>query len=277
MRIATLGDSCTFGVGAHDDETWSARLAERLKERGVEAEVLNGGVDGFTVRQGLERYRSKVRPYKPDVVVAAFGVVNEHWSADETDEVKIARMAARRRPVARLVRWIRHHSRIVQALEHWRNPRAAEELYAQIDKRTQIQQFLAPHAGQIEWPFDRRVSLDSFKAAIAALKAEVEADGGRLIVIAMPRRPEAEDELPILRRYTRAVNQVAQEQDLQILNAYARFRYAHVRGLQEPDWMIHDWWHPSPAGHAKIAEWLAPLVIDPRLCVGQDGVGEQPQ
>src|SRR5262249_11976745 len=102
LRVATLGDSTTYGVGVTFADTFSARLQELLRARGTRADVLDGGVDGFTLAQGLERYRERVRPYRPDVVVATFGSVNEHFAAQDglSDGEKIRRSIERSGPVA---------------------------------------------------------------------------------------------------------------------------------------------------------------------------------
>lgn len=126
LRIATLGDSSTFGLAVHHEETYAARLVLELESRGVRAEVLSAGVEGYTVMQGLQRYRHLVRAWKPDVVIAAFGAVNEHWSADETDEEKVRRMAEQRSSLHRASSFLRDHVRVVQGLAWLRDPRANE-------------------------------------------------------------------------------------------------------------------------------------------------------
>jgi lysophospholipase L1-like esterase len=262
LRIATLGDSSTFGIGVHFAETWSAQLAQRLEAAGTKAEVLDGGVDGYTVRQGLQRYRYKVRPYHPDVVIAAFGAVNEHWYSEDTDEAKIARSSEETPLVERISRGLRRDSRVVQSLAWLADRHATERFMREADKRRQVAQYLAQFAGKPDWPFERRVTVDEFKAVYATLKSEVEADGARLIIVAMPRRPQAEEQFPVLREYTRAVFAVASQHNLQLLSAHARFRYAEREKEPEPSWFLYDYWHPSATGHAKMADWLAPMVLD---------------
>ena len=44
FRIAAIGDSVTFGWGVEDEEAWPVLVEQRLRERGVDAEVLNFGV-----------------------------------------------------------------------------------------------------------------------------------------------------------------------------------------------------------------------------------------
>lgn len=67
-RIALLGDSFTFGDEVSDEETWGARLQERLPE----TEVLNFGVHGYGHDQILLDFIERAFRYHPDVVVVGF-------------------------------------------------------------------------------------------------------------------------------------------------------------------------------------------------------------
>ena len=71
-RILMLGDSTTFGIGVVD----YPRVAEKiLDDRGVAAEVVNGGVEGYTPRDvllELDRYRA----LKPEIATLYVG-----WNA----------------------------------------------------------------------------------------------------------------------------------------------------------------------------------------------------
>lgn len=72
-RIIAIGESTTYCTGiADDDATYPARLQVHLGAGGVEAEVLNGGVPGFTSAEVLIRYLFKVQPLQPDLVIYYF-------------------------------------------------------------------------------------------------------------------------------------------------------------------------------------------------------------
>ncbi len=84
FRVLTLGDSCTFGVGA-----WSRGLYERVpypqrleillvNQFGAgKVEVLNAGTPGYNSYQGLLLMRTKLRNLEPDLVTIRFGW-NDH-------------------------------------------------------------------------------------------------------------------------------------------------------------------------------------------------------
>lgn len=70
-RIALVGDSFTFGLEVHYEETWGHQLELAL---GRDFQVLNFGVDGYGVDQAYLRYRRDVVSWRPEVVI--LGVIN---------------------------------------------------------------------------------------------------------------------------------------------------------------------------------------------------------
>jgi len=72
-RVVALGDSVTFGAAVG----YPNALAECL---GKSYEVINAGVPGFSVFQGLKLFESRIAQLKPDIVTVMFGW-NDHWIA----------------------------------------------------------------------------------------------------------------------------------------------------------------------------------------------------
>jgi acyl-CoA thioesterase-1 len=54
-RIVALGDSLTAGLGISSSSAYPALLEQRLKEHGMDYEVVNAGISGDTSAGGLER------------------------------------------------------------------------------------------------------------------------------------------------------------------------------------------------------------------------------
>lgn len=69
LRILALGDSETFGTGVPVESTWPAHLGRELTERHPAAVVINGGLEGFGLRDIARSWPEKWRAYTPDVVV----------------------------------------------------------------------------------------------------------------------------------------------------------------------------------------------------------------
>ncbi|MCC6407242.1 MAG: SGNH/GDSL hydrolase family protein [Planctomycetes bacterium] len=265
LRIATFGDSSTFGMGVAWPETYSAKLVEELASRGVRAEVIDAGVIGFTSEQGLERYDELVRDLRPDVVTVAFGAVNDHFpTKDLEDREKIAesaRRAAERRPVRD---WFREHVRLVHlyaGLVEWRAGVDREKLAEELMKQRGTQRKLEATMGQVDWPGKRRVSLARFEENLERFAERTRANGAKQVVlISMPRHREAETKAPVLVEYNAIVTRVGAELGLPVFDARARIARELEAGVKWEELFV-DFYHPSPRGHALFAAELATLIV----------------
>lgn len=69
-RIVCVGDSFTFGTGVADGETWPAQLEHDLRTfRGLDVEVLNGGVMGYDARQQVAWLSGRLLEFEPRIVL----------------------------------------------------------------------------------------------------------------------------------------------------------------------------------------------------------------
>ena len=269
LRVLVLGESCTFGYGVPYAETFSSRLEEILRERGRKIEVLNGGVIGHTVRQGLERYRAMGRDYRPDFVVAAFGEVNEHFTAGgPADVVKIELPLEPTSPWIDAVRFVRANVRIAHLVASLADG-LSEERRRERDlefERLSHEQSLREHMGEIEWKGQRRVPLEDFDAAMVALANDVRGDSGKFLALSLPRRRDAEENAPVLPLYTRRLEALAARENLALADGYRAFRDAEAKGVPESE-LFRDTWHLTARGHELIASTLAARIesmLDPR-------------
>ena len=71
-RIVSLGDSFTAGYEVQGDETFSSVLEASLRERGVNVEVLNAGVSGYSNAEALVYLEREMSRYDPDLVLLSF-------------------------------------------------------------------------------------------------------------------------------------------------------------------------------------------------------------
>jgi lysophospholipase L1-like esterase len=81
-RVFTFGDSATYGWGIKDDETYSQQVENLLKADGISVEVINGGVNGYSLFQE-EIASQRSLKFSPDAVIFAF-CFNETWHGLET-------------------------------------------------------------------------------------------------------------------------------------------------------------------------------------------------
>jgi lysophospholipase L1-like esterase len=79
-RILTLGDSCTFGLLLPDRYTYPRITESALVDSGRDVEVVNGGVEGYTVRNLLLR-ASEYQALEADIATIYIGW-NEIYGAN---------------------------------------------------------------------------------------------------------------------------------------------------------------------------------------------------
>jgi acyl-CoA thioesterase-1 len=71
--VAFLGDSLTSGYKLPESQAYPAHVQRALRAKGRKLRVLNAGVSGDTVAQGLKRLPAVLRR-RPDVLVVALGI-----------------------------------------------------------------------------------------------------------------------------------------------------------------------------------------------------------
>ena len=71
-RIVALGDSLTAGLGVSPDQSYPARLQDRLEQAGFLYRVINAGVSGDTTAGGLRRL-DWVLKTNPRIVIVELG------------------------------------------------------------------------------------------------------------------------------------------------------------------------------------------------------------
>ncbi len=269
LRVLVLGESCTFGYGVPNAETYSSRLETILREHGRRVEVLNAGVIGYTVRQGLERYRAMGRDYRPDFVVSAFGEVNEHFDANGPPDVRKIELPLEPRSTwSDAVRFVRMNVRIAHLLASFADCMSEERRHERDleFRRQSYEHALREHMGEVDWTGQRRVPLEDFEAATLALANEVRADAGKFLALSLPRRREAEENAPVLPLYTQRLEALAARESLALADAYHAFRDAEAQGVAESGLFL-DAWHLSARGHELVASTLAQRIesiLDPR-------------
>ncbi|MGE5360926.1 MAG: SGNH/GDSL hydrolase family protein [Bacteroidales bacterium] len=102
--VVFLGDSCTFGIGVSDDQTFAALLQQRLPV----LRALNLGVPGYTAYQGRLRLNDYPFPSPPAAVVITFGFNDEAVWDNRSDLEHAALLAGRRRWLdsSRFITWL---------------------------------------------------------------------------------------------------------------------------------------------------------------------------
>ncbi len=72
-RIVVLGDSLSAAYGIDQRHGWVALLRQRLREQGLDYEVVNASITGDTTRGGLSRLPSTLEREQPAILIIALG------------------------------------------------------------------------------------------------------------------------------------------------------------------------------------------------------------
>jgi len=77
LRILCIGDSFTHGIGAPQDSSWPKGLDMRLQQLGVEAEVINAGLQGSDPVYSMDFLENRLfNAYQPDIVLLAINTTD---------------------------------------------------------------------------------------------------------------------------------------------------------------------------------------------------------
>jgi hypothetical protein len=72
FRVIALGDSTTEGFEVRQNYTYAAVLERYLRKNGIDAEVFNTGISGFSTAEELIYLENEGIKYRPDAVVLGF-------------------------------------------------------------------------------------------------------------------------------------------------------------------------------------------------------------
>jgi hypothetical protein len=232
LRVVALGDSFTFGQCVGDDETFAARLEQRI----APGEVLNLAVHGYGHDQMLLRLRREGFAYRPDVVLLGF------FNAD------VDRNRLRFRDFAKPRFRLRRGGLVLEGV-----PVPSPEAYA-----AAFHLRSANYAAMLfDTLFAKRLERRNRKvseAILRAMAAESRAAGARLALVYLPSEEQsrAGEAWP-----SRVYRHLCEEPEVRCIDPTPRVR-AFLEG--EPDPAAHFRCHYSPAVHQQIADEIAAAI-----------------
>jgi hypothetical protein len=91
LRILMFGDSGVAGIAVTEEQKINAELERRLKANGVNAEVINAGVEGYSTDQEVLFMRRLVPLYRPDIVTLEICNNDFGGNAERTDVSGLAK------------------------------------------------------------------------------------------------------------------------------------------------------------------------------------------
>ncbi len=265
FRVATFGDSSTFGLGVTDKECWSHQLQKALTQQHPEKkiEVINAGVVGFTIVQGYKRFENLVAPYDPDLIVLAFGAVNEHFPAIKTDDEKIQISLSSEGSKTRLLQGLVLALRTSQLVFFIKDTIQKNRVDSSGIKRDHKRDANREHKKYSDGEeYQRRVTSEEFATWTKRFVDEAKSRDTSIAFLSFPRRERTEEKLTYLLNYTRTLASVAAAEKVTLVDARQYFRDILEGKLKAPpdvkveDDLFVDEHHPTPIGHEIIANLI---------------------
>ncbi len=244
MRVLALGDSCTFGRGVADDETYPARLEVALREAGHDAAVFNAGIPGHDTQQELEVLRRVAPLVKPTVVIVG-------WLPNDVIERSVDAIGALQVIDGQLVDDVERYQEWKAQIEGRGVNGSA--LYRFLRVRWKL--LLAAAGDRRDDPRESRMSDEQLAYSHPALREIVETArglGATPVVVLFPREEEVRPPLAESSHHDR-MEALARGLGAEVVNLARVLRERPTDGFYLP----RDAVHFTPAGYEAIAREVA--------------------
>ena len=252
VRIAVLGDSVAFGAATAWPDFLEARMTPGIAPRPVE--VLNFGVPGYTVVQGLRQFEDEVARLRPDAVVIAYGW-NDHWLARGGLSDDALPVPSRWRSVLSL------------QLSRLRLAQAVQAVAARFSPD--------PPSGVSTPAAVRRVPAEDYAAHMERLIEETRAAGATPIVVGLPSAltekdypaylveggftPSARDAVADHTHWAQVAGEAARKAGVVFVDGQPGYS---LDGTPDAALFTRDRIHLSARGQARMVELLEDTVLD---------------
>lgn len=263
FRILALGDSCTFGKGVLEPETWPRVLEELLSAdlpEGRTVRVVNLGVNGYATRDYVHVFETVGRHLEPDLVVVGYNI-NDFPNPVRSADNQVFHAAGNKDTLrANLRRWMGPELR--DELNRLAIYRFARATYYDMSRERDYAQMEAiarnKSSGEVEGldqGFEREASMMQRLIDRAA-----ESDA-RVVLFLFPY-----ESMVYLEDSNRGPEERVQELTTQLKVPYVDVASAFRTAAHESDpprrlFVRGDRYHPNPAGYRLTAETLAAALV----------------
>jgi len=252
-RVLALGDSCTFGRGVADDETYPHQIEALLREGGLtDAAVFNAGVPGYDTVQQLAVLEELLPVVRPHVVVLA-------WLPNDVLE----------RSVDQIPRLQVLDGQLVHDVERYREWR--ERIDHQGIHGSALYRFLRVRSKQLEGALGMERSSNWNELTLAPealaystgpLRQIVErtrAHGAEPVLVLFPRKEELLPDAD----HAHHDHMAAVAEGLGVPCVHLPRLWRERGGLEE-EYLLRDAVHLTPGGYREVARDVAPVVAKAR-------------
>jgi hypothetical protein len=230
-RAIVLGDSSVYGFGVSDDQVFTTLL-----EAAVDADIINGGVPGYSTTQALNMLFGRGLALDPDLLIVA-----TLWSDNNfdsfVDSEQLSRYAAWRRTRQASVQGLLERSAIYRTLEFtMKQQQPGRVSWMELRRQTP--------SGQ------RRVPIQTYAQHLAEFCTVMAERGGGVVFMVLPNRNDMDHSVtnPPWAPYREVMRRTAKACGAPIVELPEAF------ATQGQPFLFLDEMHPSPPGHALMAK-----------------------
>lgn len=259
LRVVALGDSCTFGKGVNEDETWPRVLEQLLNEElddGRHAIVANLGVNGYSSRDYEFVFNEQGAEVLPNIVVLGYNLNDFPNLIKRVDRAVFQGQKSLRAKIPwrlrenlgqyALYRWMRSTYYHMNRERDW-------------SKLEQLAKEVADHGPK----FDER-----FQPEAERLQRIVDAAhevGAEVVIFLFPYESmvylDSYSTLPVDR-----VREISEQLDVTFVSLADTFREAaRQTDPPKPLFLRGDRYHPNPDGYRIVAENLLRVIRENHL------------
>jgi len=231
LRVITLGDSCTFGDGVANWDTYAKNLEKSLRKvlPDKKVTVINAGVPGYTSYQARTYLELELLALKPDLVTLYVGF-NDNVPASNSipDANRVTK-----------------NTGLYTTYSFLRTLKVVQFLDALVTKY--IRPINQPVISTEEGHNTFRVPLEDYRNNLCAIKNLGDTHGFKVILMTLPHVPFYESERnPWIRKG-------AESCQIPMIDLWFSMKRLQMAGenLFEPDGG-----HPNTLGHKRIAQYL---------------------
>lgn len=250
LRILALGDSCTFGKGVEDDQTWPAQLEGLLRaapEAPRSVMVGNSGVNGYSGGDYLSVFVEHGPQIKPQIVVIGYNINDFPNVVKQTDEAVFQGQRSLRAMVSH--QWREELGKL--ASFRWLRSRYydfnRERDFARMES-------LARTTGEHATTSPERMKREEER--LRQLINVARSMGAHVVLFLFPYESQVYLE-DFVRGPVEAIEQLAREVGIEYVDVLGAFR-AQARASDPPEELFirGDRYHPNGRGYAIVASEL---------------------
>ncbi len=190
-RVVCLGGSTTWGHHLERGQTWPAMLEAKLRDRGLDVEVINAARPWYATTHSVTNYAVQMRYFDPDVVIVMHGINDLVRSFSAPGEPPPEwDYGSYQGPMTNVLKGYRASHR-EKTFRRYNPVRLARDsaIYRLVSRANGA----GEHATEVDLGLDAYVTLDSFRSHLAYLVELARGDGVDVVLATQPHVYNRED------------------------------------------------------------------------------------